>query len=418
MNMLKRALLALVTALTLLMGFAQAETPEIPERDESWFYPVLYARGSYMHLLSDEQLDVIAKMPSEDVHAIVEAMFLAAAGVEEKAEIALWKTYKTEGERNARSLENAAYRAETLPWLMEAYAPGNRPDVVEEGLEYAVRPTATPVPTPKPTPSAATPTPAPTATPDPHATPVPPEWTLEDGVAAFEENEFGQIYLNMLKPYGGKDAESRIAVTQAIVQRWLAEIDHEKLHNQNGHYQFWLYAPATNIDHPVVQCGNNDFYLDHMFNRKFNKAGTLFMDYRNLTDFRDPNTLIYGHHMRNRSMFYSLTNYDTHGYYEAHPFMMAMCPEEVYVIEVFAAYVTDSKDHCYDIAISDEEDMRRFTTTAARKSDFDSHVEVDCVKDHMVTLSTCAYNFENARYIVIGRLDLAWEKNPLFTAED
>ena len=133
---------------------------------------------------------------------------------------------------------------------------------------------------------------------------------------------------------------------------------------------------------------------------------------------RIPNTLIYGHHMRDSSMFHSLTDYETEGFFEAHPFMVIVDKDEIYVVEVFAGYVTDSSDHCYDIAISDEEDMRNYTNAAKKKSDFDSHVQIDCKKDHVVTLSTCAYHFDNARYIVIGRLDLAWERYPTFVPQD
>ena len=173
--------------------------------------------------------------------------------------------------------------------------------------------------------------------------------------------------------------------------------------------RLWLYAPDTPIDYPVVKCRSNSYYLDRMFNRKQNPAGTLFIDMRNLPDFDDPNTLIYGHHMRDGSMFHSLTDYDAPGFYDAHPFMLAVSETEIYLIEVFAGYVTTSKDHCYDIAISDEQDMRAFVEEAQRKSDFASHVEIDCGADRLVTLSTCAYNFENARYVVIGRLATMWE---------
>ncbi len=409
-----KRLISLLMLAAMLMGLAAAEPTDA--RDAKWFYPRLYARGSRMHLLTDAQLDALAKMPSEDVHAIVEALFLAAAGVEEEAETALWKTYKTREEETARSAQNAAYRALTQPWLVEAFAPGVF-DVVEEGLAYAARPTATPVPTPKPTPTVVTPTPAPTATPAPNAAPEAPAWTLADGRAALKDNEFGAAYLAMLAPYGGTDGESCMAVTQAVVQRWLAEIDHGKLAEINGHYLLWLYSADTPIDYPVVQCRNNDFYLDHMFNKKSNKAGTLFIDYRNLTGFRDPNTLVYGHHMRDGSMFKSLTFYANKGYFEAHPWLLSIGPEEIHLVEVFAGYLTTGSDHCYDIAISDEEDMRRFVATAEKKTNFLSHVEVDCKADHLVTLSTCAYQVENARYIVIGRLNLVWEKNPLFAAE-
>lgn len=414
-------LLTLATALTL--SFPATAEEAVP-KDAAWYYPMLYVDGSQMHLLTDEQLDVIAKLPSEEIHAIVEAMFLAAAGVEEQAEIRLWRTYKTKAEKEVRSGENAAYRVSTLPWLMAAYAPGNRPTPVPEAANSAptepVRPTATPTPAPTITP-APTPIPTPTATPEPDATATPeptPVWQPEDGMAAYEANEFGQAFLELLRPLGGTDADSCIAVTQAVVQRWLAEIDHDELYEINEHYQCWLYASATPIDYPVVQCGNNSYYLNHLFDRRTNPAGTLFMDYRNLTDFRDPNTLIYGHHMRDSSMFHSLTDYETEGFFEAHPFMVVIDKDEIYVVEVFAGYVTDSSDHCYDIAISDEEDMRRYVTTAERKSDFDSHVEINCKKDHLVTLSTCAYHFDNARYIVIGRLDLAWERDPAFVPQD
>ena len=152
-----RILLAMVTMLITPSG------AEETERDASWYYPMLHAEGSRMHLLTDEQLDVIAKLPSEEIHGIVEAMFLASAGVKEWNEIELWKTLKTKAEKESRSAENAAYRADTLPWLLEAYAPGNPPTPNPEAegrTRYAVRPTATP-------------TPAPTITPAPTATPVP-----------------------------------------------------------------------------------------------------------------------------------------------------------------------------------------------------------------------------------------------------
>lgn len=395
-----RHLAALLIALFMMPG-ALAETQV--QRDAAWFYPMLHAEGSVMHLLTDAQLEQIARLPSEDIHALVEALFQAVAGVEEQAEVKLWETFRTAEEKEARSEENAAYRAQTQPWLLAAFASGNRPEDADDA-PMTVRPTATPAPEA---------TPAPTAAPETDEAAVPEEaalWQPQDGMTAFQGNAWGQAFLDMLRPLGGVDADTCLAVTQAVLQRWLAELDHDQLSGINSDYQCWIYAPATPIDYPVVQCGNNSYYLDHLFNRTSNRVGTLFMDYRNLTDFRDPNTLIYGHHMRDNSMFHSLTNYETAGYYEAHPFLVIITGDEIYLLEAFAGYVTESTDHCYDIAISGEEDMRQFTQTAAKKSDFDSHVEINCRKDHLVTLSTCAYNFDNARYILIARLTLAWER--------
>ena len=410
--MIKRLICLLALLLTL-----SAAAEEAPLRAESWFYPMLYVPQSRMHLLTDAQLKTIAQLPSEDIHALVEEMFLAATGVEEKAEIALWKTLRKQEEKDARSVENAAYRVQTIPWLMEAYAPGNRPEYLEDAASMTVRATATPVPAPTATP---VPTPVPTATPVPEHTPEPtttvePEivYTVEDSYATFGENAFGQAYLTRLEALGGTDLDSAIGVMQAVVQRWLAEIDHGDLETINSDYQLWLYAPATPIDYPVAQCRNNSYYLDHLLNRKSNRAGTLFIDYRNLPDLKDPNTIIYGHHMRDSSMFHSLTDFETPGFFQAHPFMVAVLEKEIYVIEIFSGYVTDSRDHCYDLAISDEADMVAFVEKAERKSNFDAYVDIDCRKDRLVTLSTCAYNFENARYVAIGRLDLAWKKDSL-----
>ena len=88
--------------------------------------------------------------------------------------------------------------------------------------------------------------------------------------------------------------------------------------------------------------------------------------------------------------------------------MLMMSAEEIFLLEVFAGYTTSDKDHCYDIAISGEEDMAAFIREAERKSDFDSGVLVKTT-DRLVTLSTCSYLFEDARYIVIGRIAAAWD---------
>lgn len=315
--------------------------------------------------LAEDASNPVNALSSDELHTLVEALFQAASGVKEWDELTLWKSLSA-AEQEARGLENAAYRALTYPFLRDAFA-------VE----------------------AVSAEPADTSE---------PAVTLADSYAALAGNAFGQAYLERIAPLGGTDAESTLAVTRAILRRWLDEIDHEKLAGINDDYRYWIYAPNTPIDYPVVQCANNSYYLTRMFNRKSNPAGTLFMDYRNLPDLADPNTLIFGHHMRDGSMFESLTDYDGAGYFEAHPFMVLIRADAVYLVEVFAAYVTDGRDICYDIALSDEEDMRALVEHALEKSDFDAHVAVDPSADRLVTLSTCTYVFDNARYVVLGRL--------------
>lgn len=320
----------------------------------------------------------------EEAHALMEGMFRAAAGVTADEEAKARKKL-SEDEKQARSEAQAAYRRQTLAWLLGVFAAG----------PADAAPTETPVPTETPAPEAS-------------AEPTDPVPTWEDGYAALQGNPLGREYLEALARLGATDAQSSLETMQRIAQQWLAEIDHEALLEVNGDYACWIYGPGTPIDYPIVHDENNDYYLNHLFDGRRNSSGTLFMDYRNLPGFLDPNTLVYGHHMRNGTMFGTLTDYYNGGYYEAHPYMLLVSEGEICVIELFAGYVTSSGDHCYDIAISDEEDMLEFIATAMRKSDFESLASIQPT-DRLITLSTCAYAFENARYIAIGRLLTAWE---------
>lgn len=328
-----------------------------------------------------EQLDA-PQFEKEQVHAVVEQLFAAAAGTTQDTEKATRKGMD-KAARELRNADNALYRVQAQPWLMAAF----QPETPEEMT-----------------------TPEPAATLQPAAaeqleTPV---YTLEDSWNALQSNAEGQAYLSMLEPLGGTDMESCLQVTRQMCQQWLAEIDHEALLEQNEDYACWIYAAGMPIDYPIVQDDNNDFYLNHLFNGNRNASGTLFIDYRNLPGFEDPNTLIYGHHMRNKGMFGMLDEYATQEFYEGHPYMLMISAKGIDLVEIVAAYTTSSQDHCYDIAISDEEDMRVFIDTALKKSDVETGVQVE-VTDHLVTLSTCAYAFENARYIAIGRLVSVWE---------
>ncbi len=231
-------------------------------------------------------------------------------------------------------------------------------------------------------------------------------WMPSMSFALFETTETGRAYIERMRQEGCTDAEDCLEWTRAVVGEWMAEIDHEMLSSMNDDYSFWLYGADSPIDYPVVQCEDNSRYLDRLFNGEKNACGTLFVDYRNLPSFADPNTLIYGHHMRNGSMFKSITYYNEAAYYTAHPYMLILSSEGIYLVEPIAGYTTDAKDHCYDIALSDTEDLLDFVLEAQDKSDFS--VEIDPTEiERMVTLSTCDYTFNNARYIVICRLTSA-----------
>lgn len=362
--------MAAFLAIALLTGFACAED------------------GAAQTMQPEAPVYAPQDMKPEEIGAFVGAMFAAAAGTTAEKETALREEMPDE-EAEKRSAGYAEYRAKTIPWLTAVF----KPVIPKE--ELGERPEATPVPE---------------TTPGPEELPVLPVYTTWDSFEAFGTTEEGLAFLELLKSMGGDSREMCLFISQEICGMWMAQVNHERLAGMNGDYHCWIYAPDTQIDYPVVEGKDNDYYLKRLFNGEQNPAGTLFIDYRNRPDFQDPNTLIYGHHMRNDSMFGSLTDYTQQAYFEGHPVMLVMTPGEVFLLEIFSGYNTSAKDHCYDIAIGDEEDMAAFVAEAVRKSEFASGVQVGPT-DRLVTLSTCSYVFEDARFVLMGRIVPVWNED-------
>ncbi|MDR0861533.1 MAG: class B sortase [Oscillospiraceae bacterium] len=181
------------------------------------------------------------------------------------------------------------------------------------------------------------------------------------------------------------------------------EVNFESAADINPDFVAWLSATGTNINYPVVQGSDNEYYLDHLFTGKSNKMGALFVDYRNKSNFRDLNTIIYGHNMRNHSMFWTLTRYKAQSYYNSHPTMRIMTNRGNYTLELFAGYVADPSEDAWRIYFKSGEDYLDWIANAKARSSFKSDVVIGA-NDHIVTLSTCSYEFNDARYIVYGKL--------------
>ena len=158
----------------------------------------------------------------------------------------------------------------------------------------------------------------------------------------------------------------------------------------------------TPINLPIVQAEDNDYYLRRLIDGTWNSSGTLFADYRNAADFSDSNTIIYGHNMKNKGMFGTLSNYKEQSYYDEHPIMWLLTPDGNYKVELIAGYVTSSTSEIYSIG-NTEEEMFALAEQSIEKSTFASDFQVS-QGDRFVTLSTCSYEYDNARYVLIGRL--------------
>lgn len=179
-------------------------------------------------------------------------------------------------------------------------------------------------------------------------------------------------------------------------------VDFEILQSENEDIVGWLYCSDTEINYPVVQSRDNNYYLHRLFDGTWNMTGTLFADFRNAGDFSDRHTVIYGHNMKNKSMFGTLPEYRSQEYYEQHPVWYLLTPTQNYKIELCAGYVTPADSEIYNLENSKEE-RERILETALEQSCFKANVSVSG-QDNLITLSTCSYEFENARFALTGRL--------------
>ena len=184
-------------------------------------------------------------------------------------------------------------------------------------------------------------------------------------------------------------------------------IDFAGLQAANSEYAAWLYSEDTPINYPVMYPRNDSegsyYYIDHMPNGSYSASGTLFIDFRNKNDFSDQNTCIYGHNMKNGSMFASLHNYGEDGYYEKHPTLYLSTPSKNYRIDVIAGFVTSPTSFAYARNFDSADQFQAQVELYRELSDFDTDVEV-ADDDKLVSLSTCTYEVDDGRYVIVGKL--------------
>ncbi len=180
------------------------------------------------------------------------------------------------------------------------------------------------------------------------------------------------------------------------------EVDFERLLINNKDVKAWLYCKDTMINYPVAQAQDNDYYLHRLLNGSYNRAGTLFMECTNKEDFSDWNTLIYGHNMKNNTMFGTITDYRDQEYYDKHPIWYLLTPEGDYKIELISGFVTDTSSVIYSIPQT-AEDKDKLVDEIMKKSNFKTNASISS-EDKLITFSTCTYDYDEARYVLIGIL--------------
>lgn len=179
-----------------------------------------------------------------------------------------------------------------------------------------------------------------------------------------------------------------------------------ELKSLNSDYKFWLDINNTNIDYPVMQGNDNDFYLNHDFYKEELRSGSLFIDYKNSFD-TDFNTVIYGHNLKDGNMFSNLINFKDENFFKQNNNIRITNDNYVYTFKPVSIYVVEENsdiNYLYDINNQDHKlDKVKYLDDLRAKSLFKTNLDFSS-SDKIITLITCSYEFNNARTIIHASL--------------
>ena len=179
--------------------------------------------------------------------------------------------------------------------------------------------------------------------------------------------------------------------------------------NKNQKLIGWLKIDDTNIDYPVMQTSDNEYYLDHNLNQEYDKNGSIFMDKD--CDVLQPSTnfILYGHHMKSGQMFGNLDRYSSEAYYKEHPYIQfdTIYERGTYqVMYVFRSHVYSEEEIAFKyyqfIDVNSEKEFDSYMQEMAAMSYYDTGVTAE-YGDQLLTLSTCDYQEKDGRFVVVAK---------------
>ena len=201
-----------------------------------------------------------------------------------------------------------------------------------------------------------------------------------------------------------RDADSAEVAGPNVQLKPPIEVDFDKLKSVNEDVVGWIYVDALpDISYPIVKGKDNQTYLHQTYEKNYNFAGTIFVDYENSGDFSDCNTLVYGHNMKNGSMFGHLKKFrEDDKLYKQDKYFWILTPERNYRYEIITAYTTGVNSDTYTLFKGPGEEFEKYLETIKGYSEIQTDDTDLTIKDRIVTLSTCTGN-ESTRFVVQGK---------------
>lgn len=181
------------------------------------------------------------------------------------------------------------------------------------------------------------------------------------------------------------------------------QVDFSALQKDYVDVTAWIYCKDTKIHYPVVHTTDNNYYLYRLPNGETNNSGSIFMDCRNDWDYTGWNYLLYGHNMKNGTMFGTVMDYRDQKFFEEHPVMFYFTPDQTYRLEIFAGVHTTSTSYIYSTPYTRTEQQQYLDQIFSQNS-LQSDIEVS-IDDQIMILSTCSGAVNSTqRYVLVAKM--------------
>ncbi len=205
-----------------------------------------------------------------------------------------------------------------------------------------------------------------------------------------------------MAPQRPRSAPAEEEPPEEVPDPW-ADIDLDALREVNEDVVGWLAIPGTEVSYPLIRPQDNETYLSRSWDGTPTSAGAIFLDCRAAWEPRGFNTIIYGHNMRNRTMFGSLRDYRGDSYWQEHPEICLIDSGGVHYYDIFAAWEPRVTDPPFAPEITTEKGRRAFIDTALGRSVISTGV-VPTVDSEILTLSTCTGVGYATRWVIQAAL--------------
>lgn len=220
----------------------------------------------------------------------------------------------------------------------------------------------------------------------------------EEAKSAMTEDEINEMLAGM------KATETIETETVVEEQSEVIPVKFEEIQAVNPDVYAWITVPGTDIDYPILQhASDNSYYLMHNIDGSYGYPGCIYTENMNSKDFTDNNTVIYGHNMKNGSMFAQLHKYEDPDFFDANREVLIYLPDEVLHYTIFAAHIYDDRHLLYSFDFADPEVYQKYLDSIFSTRDMSANIDKDITvttDDQIITLVTCIGSQPNNRLLV------------------